>query len=88
MLMMMPRVIGELGIGVNPGARITGNMLEDEKVDLVQSHIAFGNNADFVGGGKNNSMIHRDYLFFRPTIQVTYADGKKTLIMKNGEIIL
>lgn len=81
------KVIGELGIGVNPGAHITGNMLEDEKA-IGTAHIAFGNNADFPGGGKNNSRIHRDYLFFRPTIQVTYTDGKKTLIMKNGEIIL
>ncbi|MEJ2103991.1 MAG: aminopeptidase, partial [Ignavibacteriaceae bacterium] len=39
-------VIGELGIGVNPGARITGNMLEDEKA-LGTAHLAFGNNADF-----------------------------------------
>jgi len=81
------RVIGELGIGVNPGAQITGNMLEDEKA-IGTAHIAFGNNADFPGGGKNNSRIHRDYLFFRPTIQATFADGKKTVIMKKGEKIL
>ena len=81
------RVIGELGIGVNPGAQITGNMLEDEKA-IGTAHIAFGNNADFPGGGKNNSRIHRDYLFFRPTIQATFADGKKTVIMKKEEKIL
>jgi leucyl aminopeptidase (aminopeptidase T) len=62
-------------------------MLEDEKV-IGTAHIAFGNNADFPGGGKNNSRIHRDYLFYRPTIQATDTDGKRTLIMKNGEIIL
>lgn len=86
------RVIGELGIGVNPGARITGNMLEDEK-SLGTAHIAFGNNAGFVGGGKNNSKIHRDYLFYHPTIEIYYdktgqssmsALGKK-LLMKQGE---
>ena len=55
-------VIGELGIGVNSGAVITGNMLEDEKA-LGTAHIAFGNNEDFPGGGKNKSKIHRDYLF-------------------------
>ena len=57
------KVIGELGIGVNPGARITGNMLEDEKA-LGTAHIAFGNNEDFPGGGKNHSKIHRDFLFY------------------------
>ena len=44
-------VIGELGIGVNPGAVITGNMLEDEKT-LGTAHLAFGNNEDFPGWRK------------------------------------
>jgi aminopeptidase len=77
-------VIGELGIGVNPGAVITGNMLEDEKT-LGTAHLAFGNNEDFPGGGKNKSKIHRDYLFYRPTIKVFYVDGKSRLIMNRGE---
>lgn len=93
------RVIGELGIGINPSARITGNMLEDEK-SLGTAHIAFGNNADFVGSGKNNSKIHRDYLFYYPTIEVYYAEagqpsfptgsGRRTgrkLLMKQGEFV-
>lgn len=79
-------VIGELGIGLNPGARITGNMLEDEKT-LGTAHIAFGNNADFPGGGKNSSKIHRDYLFYRPTIEVKYLDGNKKVVFKKGKII-
>ena len=80
-------VIGELGIGVNPGAQITGNMLEDEKA-IGTAHIAFGNNADFPGGGKNNSKIHRDYLFYRPNIKAIFFDGTEKLIMSNGEVIL
>lgn len=80
-------VIGELGIGVNPGARITGNMLEDEKA-IRTAHIAFGNNADFQGGGNNNSKIHRDYLFHRPTIEAIFADGSRKLVMKNGDLLL
>jgi aminopeptidase len=76
-------VIGELGIGVNPGAAITGNMLEDEKA-LGTAHIAFGNNEDFPGGGMNKSKIHRDYLFYRPTIEVTYLNETKKIIMKKG----
>jgi leucyl aminopeptidase (aminopeptidase T) len=81
------RVIGELGIGVNPGARITGNMLEDEKA-IGTAHIAFGNNADFPGGGNNHSQIHRDFLFYRPTIEAVYFDGTKRVVMKNGEMSL
>ena len=80
-------VIGELGIGVNPGAQITGNMLEDEK-SIGTAHIAFGNNADFPGGGKNNSKIHRDYLFYRPNIKAIFLNGTEKLIMANGEVIL
>jgi len=79
-------VIGELGIGVNPGARITGNMLEDEKA-LGTAHIAFGNNADFPGGGNNHSMIHRDYLFFKPTIEAHYSDETSRTLMKNGKFV-
>jgi leucyl aminopeptidase (aminopeptidase T) len=79
-------VIGELGIGVNPGSRITGNMLEDEK-SLGTAHIAFGNNADFTGGGNNHSKIHRDYLFYKPTIEALYPDGSSKLLMKNGEFV-
>jgi len=78
-------VIGELGIGVNSGARITGNMLEDEK-SLGTAHIAFGNNADFPGGGKNNSQIHRDFLFYDPTIEAIYSNGLKRVVMKNGKL--
>jgi leucyl aminopeptidase (aminopeptidase T) len=80
-------VIGELGIGVNPGAQITGNMLEDEKA-IGTAHIAFGNNADFPGGGKNNSKIHRDYLFYRPNIKAIFSDNTEKLIMSNGEVSL
>lgn len=76
-------VIGELGIGVNPGAIITGNMLEDEKT-LGTAHLAFGNNEDFPGGGKNKSKIHRDYLFYHPTIEVTYLDNSKRYIISKG----
>ena len=80
------RVIGELGIGINAGARITGNMLEDEKA-IHTSHIAFGCNTDFPGGGKNNSKIHRDYLLFKPTIEIHYPNSVRKFLMKKGEFI-
>jgi len=79
-------VIGELGIGINPKACITGNMLEDEKA-LGTAHLAFGNNADFPGGGNNNSKIHRDFLFYCPTIKVIYADNSSHIIMNKEEIV-
>lgn len=66
------RTIGELGIGVNPGARILGNMLEDEKA-FGTAHIAFGNNEDF--GGINSAKIHRDFLFRSPEIHALLKNG-------------
>jgi leucyl aminopeptidase (aminopeptidase T) len=81
------RIIGELGIGVNPGARITGNMLEDEKA-LGTAHVAFGNNEDFPGGGKNHSKIHRDYLIYKPTLEMQYANGDKRVLINRGVFVL
>lgn len=81
------RVIGELGIGINVGARIRGNMLEDEKA-IHTAHIAFGCNTDFPGGGKNNSKIHRDYLFFNPTINIYYNNKTQKLLMREGEFLI
>lgn len=80
----MASVVGELGIGLNPGARITGNLLEDEKA-LHTVHIAFGNNQD-MPGGKNKSRTHRDYLMNNPTLTVTYEDGTKNVLIKEGEL--
>jgi len=77
------RVIGELGIGVNPGAKLTGNLLEDEKA-LGTAHIAFGNNED-MPGGRNRSKTHRDFLFNRPTFEVTYKDGSTRVVIREGE---
>lgn len=77
------RIIGELGIGLNPGAKLRGILLEDEKA-IQTAHIAFGNNKDMVGG-QNESITHRDFLFYKPTIEVTYKDGSKKIVMKNGD---
>jgi len=80
----MASVIGELGIGVNPMARITGQLLEDEKAGRT-SHIAFGNNEN-MPGGKNNSRTHRDFLFHAPTLVVTYSDGRVGTVMEDGDL--
>ncbi len=79
------RVIGELGIGLNPGAQLSGNLLEDEKA-LQTAHIAFGNNED-MEGGQNKSKTHRDFLFYRPTMKVSYKDGSSQILIREGEIL-
>jgi leucyl aminopeptidase (aminopeptidase T) len=82
----MASQLGELGIGLNPNAKITGNLLEDEKAGETL-HLAFGHNLDMVGG-KNSSCNHRDFLMKKPNLTVKYQNGKERLIMKNGEIIV
>ena len=77
------RVIGELGIGLNPGARVTGNLLEDEKAGHT-AHVAFGNNED-MGGGRNRSRTHRDFLLRNPTLEVTFDDDRVEKVLLDGE---
>ncbi len=69
----------ELGIGTNPKAILTGNILEDEKVKGTV-HFAFGNNLSY--NGSNDVPIHLDGVLRNPTLKV---DGK--IIMKEGEFI-
>lgn len=79
------RIIGELGIGLNAGAKLTGNLLEDEKA-LNTAHIAFGNNEE-MEGGQNKSKTHRDFLFYNPTMNVTFKDGSSKVLIEDGNII-
>ncbi|MEM2869645.1 MAG: aminopeptidase [Thermoplasmata archaeon] len=81
---VMAGVVGELGIGLNPGARITGNLLEDEKAGGT-AHIAFGNNTE-MPGGRNNSKTHRDFLFHRPTIEVVFGGGTRRTLLNDGRL--
>ncbi len=74
------RNLAELGIGTNDRARITGNVLEDEKV-MGTVHLAFGDNSTFGGNVKVN--VHLDGMILRPTV---VADGRE--IMKNGHLML
>lgn len=73
------RNIGELGIGLNPAARITGNMLEDEKA-FHTCHFAIGANYD----NDAPSLIHLDGVVKNPTITLIYADGSSKNILENG----
>jgi leucyl aminopeptidase (aminopeptidase T) len=76
------RNIGELGIGLNPSAKITGNMLEDEKV-YHTCHFAIGSNYD----EDAPALIHLDGLVSRPTIIAAFPSGKTTEIMRDGDLI-
>ncbi|MBD3426751.1 MAG: aminopeptidase [Candidatus Omnitrophica bacterium] len=71
--------VAELGIGLNPKARISGNVLEDEKV-IGTIHIAVGNNLSY--GGDNDVPLHLDGVITRPDI---YLDGVK--LMEKGLFI-
>ena len=75
------RGIGELGIGLNPAAKITGNMLEDEKA-FHTCHFAIGENYD----GDGDTFIHLDGVVRNPTIVITYADGTSFTVEKDGEL--
>jgi leucyl aminopeptidase (aminopeptidase T) len=72
-------IIGEFGVGTNPGARICPNMLEAEKA-FGTVHFAIG---DSYGIGKNKSKHHYDALIDRVTI---IAKGK--YIAKNGKFLI
>jgi len=65
------RLVGELGIGINPGAVLIGTMIMDEKV-LGTAHIAIGSNYWF--GGEIKTIYHGDQVFKNP---IFYVDGKK-----------
>jgi len=74
------RVIGELGIGTNPKARLQGNLMTDEKV-AGTIHIAIGRNTLF--GGENQAPIHVDGVVDQPTMRV---DGE--LLIDRGQYLL
>jgi leucyl aminopeptidase (aminopeptidase T) len=72
------RLLGEFGIGTNDKARITGVVLEDEKV-YGTIHVAFGSNNTF--GGTISAGVHIDGVVNKPDI---YIDDQ--LIMEKGEL--
>lgn len=68
-----PRILAELGIGLNPAARLTGVMLTDEGA-LGTVHFGFGSNSTV--GGVNEVPFHIDFVFRNPTLVV---DGRTFL---------
>lgn len=71
------RMIGELGIGTNLAARVTGVILEDEKI-YGSLHLAFGTNITF--GGKLRTVSHIDCVTLKPTL---YLDD--ILLIEKGK---
>jgi len=74
------RNIAELGIGTNDQAKITGLILEDEKV-MGTVHIALGDNMSM--GGTVSVQSHLDGLIKKPTV---YLDGR--VIMEKGNLLI
>ena len=72
--------MGELGIGLNPNARLIGVMLEDEGV-LGTIHIGIGTSLTL--GGLVSAPMHYDLIMWEPTIVV---DGKT--VQKNKEVLV
>ncbi len=69
--------LAEFGIGTNPKAKLTGKVIEDEKVKGTV-HFALGNDLSY--GGNNDIPLHLDGVIKEPTIivdgQTIMVDGK------------
>lgn len=76
----MPKAyqIAEMAIGLNPQARITGSINEDEG-KYGTCHCAIGSNAGF--GGLNDVPLHIDMVQYHPTVEI---DG--VVLSKDGEL--
>lgn len=73
--------LAEFGIGTNPFAKISGCVLEDEKV-LGTCHFAFGDNTSYEGG-TIDSTIHLDVIIKKVTVKL---DNK--IVVKDGKILV
>jgi len=75
------RHLGELGIGLNPKAEITGRILEDEKAYRT-CHIAIGKNYD----GDAEALTHFDGMITEPSLELFFADGTRHLLLDKGDL--
>ena len=74
------RTIAEFAIGTNPMARLTGNVMTDEKV-MGTVHVAIGNNTGTYGGA-NAAPIHLDGVVGDATVVV---DGE--MLIEAGKFL-
>lgn len=72
--------VAELGIGTNERAKLTGEILEDEKI-LGTCHVAFGASAAI--GGTVQVPVHLDCVVMKPTVEL---DGEA--IVGDGELLV
>ena len=72
--------IAELGVGTNEKAKLTGEILEDEKI-LGTCHVAFGASAGI--GGTVQVPVHLDCVVMKPTLEL---DGEA--IVRDGELLI
>jgi leucyl aminopeptidase (aminopeptidase T) len=72
--------VAELGIGTNEKAKLTGEILEDEKI-LGTAHVAFGASAAI--GGTVQVPVHLDCIVMKPTVEL---DGEA--IVRDGELLV
>jgi leucyl aminopeptidase (aminopeptidase T) len=72
--------LAELGVGTNDRARLTGNVLEDEKI-LGTVHVAFGASAGI--GGTVSVPIHLDVVVVDASLEV---DGQT--VLDHGRYVL
>jgi aminopeptidase len=72
--------VAELGIGTNERAKLTGEILEDEKI-LGTCHVAFGASAGI--GGTVQVPVHLDVVVMKPTVEL---DGEA--IVREGELLV
>ena len=72
-------IIGEIGLGLNPGCSLSGSMLEDEGCGGT-IHFACGDNRSF--GGHTACKLHLDMVFKAPTMVV---DG--ITILEKGKVV-
>jgi len=81
------RNIAELGFGCNPQARVTGNIIEDEKVG---AHIAYGTSLHL--GGRIRSDLHSDVVYAKgcpvtaDKVSLYFLDREPVDIVKNAMI--
>ncbi|MFH1426218.1 MAG: hypothetical protein ABIG66_02180 [Candidatus Kerfeldbacteria bacterium] len=76
------RLVGEFAIGVNPNARIVGDILEDEKASGT-AHIAIGSSYD-----GERALIHLDLVVRRPEISFVYPKGTEKIIVRSGSVLV
>ncbi len=72
--------LAELGVGTNDRARLTGNVLEDEKI-LGTVHVAFGASAGI--GGTVSVPIHLDVVVLDASLEVD-----EQLVLDRGRYVL